>query len=255
MEKKISIISLIFILSFNFNLFSQNSDFQRGFKEGFVKGFCQDDTNCSPPLIPNSPTPISGKTNYQDGFSIGVKQGSELRENNSQVKIESNFNRAPNNNNNNLNNSRVYNSQVTNLRNTYNYENRGFGISIGYNDGIAGGLDLFLDNTVVGLHFGSRTLEDTSEVLATETTIAGTIGFKILNSLYIKGGIGTYYDEIPMTGFLDYDPSIYEKYSNNGSTFYKIGIQGFFRQNKSALIPEIYYSNNAGIGIGIGFAF
>ena len=110
-----------------------------------------------------------------------------------------------------------------------------------------------------GLGYGSRVLEDNSNVYATEEKIFATLGLKITNGIFVKGGFGTYYDIFDDYSFYSYDfsgPDYYEIYNNNGSSYFQLGIQAFIPSGSSAFTPEIFYSNISGtVGFGIGIIF
>jgi len=134
--------------------------------------------------------------------------------------------------------------------------NRSLGLTVGYNGGITAGLDMFFDNISIGAHYGSKIVEDNNDVYITEVVAAGTIGFKVTDKLYIKGGIGSYYDEMEIWTYGSGEADQYfDEYDNMGSLYFQAGIQTFLITGGIAIIPEIYYSNSSGIGISFGIGF
>ena len=134
--------------------------------------------------------------------------------------------------------------------------NRSLGLTVGYNGGITAGLDLFFDKISIGGHYGSKLMEDNDFVFVNEIVAAGTIGIKLSNKLYIKGGIGSYYDEVEIWDYSSGEVDSYlNTYQNDGKTYYQAGLQGFFISGGIALIPELYFSNSSGIGISFGIGF
>ena len=134
--------------------------------------------------------------------------------------------------------------------------NRSIGLTVGYNGGIAAGADFFFDKISIGAHYGSKLMEDNDYVFVNEIVAAGTIGFKVSDNLYIKGGVGSYYDEIDVWSYgSDEVDQYFNMYQNDGKTYFQAGIQTFFITGGIALIPEIYYSNSSGIGISFGIGF
>ena len=133
--------------------------------------------------------------------------------------------------------------------------NRSIGLTVGYNGGITAGLDLFFDKVSVVAHYGSKLMEDNDLVFVNEIVAAGTLGFKVSDNLYIKGGIGSYYDQVDIWSYGDGADQYLNTYQNDGKTYFQAGIQTFFITGGIALIPEIYFSNSSGIGISFGIGF
>jgi tetratricopeptide (TPR) repeat protein len=71
---------LVFLISFLLSLstFGQ-SDYSRGFQNGYKVGYCYNDYGCIPPIPPITPIPQIGESqdNYQDGYNRGFKRGLE----------------------------------------------------------------------------------------------------------------------------------------------------------------------------------
>jgi len=70
---------LLFItLLLSLSTFGQ-SDYSRGFQNGYKVGYCYNDYGCIPPIPPITPIPRIGESqdNYQDGYNRGFKQGLE----------------------------------------------------------------------------------------------------------------------------------------------------------------------------------
>ncbi len=51
------------------------SAFCDGWDKGFLDGFCYKRANCSEPLVPVCPTPLTGKDTYKDGYDLGFPSG------------------------------------------------------------------------------------------------------------------------------------------------------------------------------------
>lgn len=55
------------------------SDYSRGFQNGYKEGYCYNDFGCISPIPPITPIPLIGESydNYQDGYNRGFKRGLE----------------------------------------------------------------------------------------------------------------------------------------------------------------------------------
>jgi hypothetical protein len=51
------------------------STFCDGWEKGYADGYCYKRTNCSEPLVPVCPAPVSGKDTYKDGYDLGFPSG------------------------------------------------------------------------------------------------------------------------------------------------------------------------------------
>lgn len=69
------ILSVVFL--FTINLLLAQSNFDRGFSDGYKKGYCQDQGNCIEPISPIAPIPsvYESSLSYQDGYNRGFQQG------------------------------------------------------------------------------------------------------------------------------------------------------------------------------------
>lgn len=71
---------LVFLIGFLLSLstFGQ-SDYSRGFQNGYKIGFCYNEFGCIPPIPPLTPLPRlrESRESYQDGYNRGFKQGIE----------------------------------------------------------------------------------------------------------------------------------------------------------------------------------
>lgn len=128
--------------------------------------------------------------------------------------------------------------------------NRGVGLSVGYNDAVTLGLDLFFNKFMIGGHYGSRIIEDTLDTYQTQTEAAATLGYLVTKKMYIKIGGGVAYDEIPIT--VDYSTEI--SY-NEDETYLRGGFQWFLKGRVFAFTPEVFYTTTGGVGASIGVAF
>ncbi|MGA1976611.1 MAG: FISUMP domain-containing protein [Bacteroidales bacterium] len=74
---KKTLLLLIFIL-LSLSTLGQ-SDYSRGFQNGYKAGYCYNDYGCISPIPPVTPIPLIGESqdNYQDGYNRGFKQGLE----------------------------------------------------------------------------------------------------------------------------------------------------------------------------------
>ena len=280
MRSRQSYILLFFFLFSSFVSFGQTrDDYIKGYKDGFQKGYCQYDNQCDAP-VPRFVNPPRGAVlQYPIGYAKGIEDGrkkkiDENKNNNqsdeaardwaeNQAKKLTPKARQPQP-------VKKPNTKISRSPYSIKKENLGYGLIVGYDVGISGGIEYFFDSWMFGLNYGSRVLEDNSDTYATEEKIYGTIGFKLTNFMYLKGGVGTYYQEsdnyaqwssgsllYPSYDDIDrfYD-DIYSQYDNTGATYLQIGIQFFIHINNSALTPEIFYSNAGGtVGVGFGIVF
>ncbi len=69
---------LILALLISVATFAQ-TDYSRGFKNGYKEGYCYNDFGCLSPIPPITPVPLIGESNdnYQDGYNRGFKRGLE----------------------------------------------------------------------------------------------------------------------------------------------------------------------------------
>lgn len=78
MTKLITLI-FIFILTLTF----AQTNFDKGFSDGYKKGYCQDQGSCIEPIPPIAPIPgvYESSSNYQDGYNRGFQQGLNAQKN------------------------------------------------------------------------------------------------------------------------------------------------------------------------------
>lgn len=86
---------LRWLLFLSFHLFVSisycQSSFDKGFEEGYKKGYCYEKIGCTPPVPPIAPLPVPGESidSYQDGYNRGFKLGLEAsKENSKQGKFK-----------------------------------------------------------------------------------------------------------------------------------------------------------------------
>jgi hypothetical protein len=74
---KKNLLLLIALLT-SITVFGQ-SDYSRGFQNGYKEGYCYNDFGCIAPIPPITPIPLIGESNdnYQDGYNRGFKRGLE----------------------------------------------------------------------------------------------------------------------------------------------------------------------------------
>ena len=260
---KILLITLLFSFSYSA---SQNIDnYINGYKEGFRVGYCQSELICSAP-IPNSQSIFIGDSplQYPVGYAQGLEDGKNKRinEKNVPIKTQQQIRREEiKETDNNTNTSSAYseymrererinNQSRSSSRISFTTNNRGLGIGVAYDTGLSGSLDLFFDTWMLGIGYGSKEIGEDNYGPIIEDKVFGTIGYKIGNRIYLKGGFGTYYDD----SMGDYTNTYFDDL--NESSYFQIGIQGFFPSGNNAITPEIFYSNSSGgIGFGIGWIF
>jgi hypothetical protein len=63
----------IILFLFSIIVYSQ-SDFRKGWKDGFKAGYCQSQPNCYPPMAPEPPTHYYSAT-YEEGYDLGRDRG------------------------------------------------------------------------------------------------------------------------------------------------------------------------------------
>ena len=69
---------MIIFQAFVFSAFCQSS-FNKGFEEGYKKGYCYEKIGCPTPVLPVVPPLVPGESidSYQDGYNRGFKMGLE----------------------------------------------------------------------------------------------------------------------------------------------------------------------------------
>ena len=96
-------ILLFVTLLISIATFSQ-TDYSRGFSNGYKEGYCYNDFACISPIPPITPIPLIGESydNYQDGYNRGFKKGLEDKQ---AKKNSDNYNGQGNNSYNQQNNT------------------------------------------------------------------------------------------------------------------------------------------------------
>lgn len=77
---KLTTAIFIFISTLTF----AQTNFDKGFSDGYKKGYCQDQGNCIEPIPPIAPIPgvYENSSNYQDGYNRGFQQGLNAQKSN-----------------------------------------------------------------------------------------------------------------------------------------------------------------------------
>lgn len=75
MKKQIATLTLLLLTIVAFG----QTDYSRGFQNGYKEGYCYNDFGCISPIPPITPIPLIGESNdnYQDGYNRGFKSGLE----------------------------------------------------------------------------------------------------------------------------------------------------------------------------------
>lgn len=71
--KAVVFMLFLFVVTHGF----AQTEFQRGYKDGYKKGYCLEDPTCRPPAVINVPRYQPGYSSYQDGFNKGLIDGKE----------------------------------------------------------------------------------------------------------------------------------------------------------------------------------
>ena len=253
---------LILILLRSFTSIGQTKDdYINGYKDGFRVGYCLNTVNCSAP-IPNSRSIFIGDRplQYPIGYAQGLEDGKQKRINdeNLPIKTQSQIRKESTKKTDNKSSTTdpylEYQKRRDQINKNYRSSarrtnNRGFGIGIAYDVGFSGSLDFFFDTWMLGIGYGSREKGQDDYGPIIEDKFFGTIGYKLGNRIYLKGGFGQSYDD----GLND--TNLYSD-DLNESSYFQIGLQGFFPSGNNSITPELFYSNVSGsIGFGIGFIF
>jgi hypothetical protein len=88
MKKSISLITMLLISI----LATSQTNFDKGFEDGYKKGYCQDKGNCIAPISPIVPVPnlYESSSSYQDGYNRGFQKGlNDQKTNNSSQNTNS----------------------------------------------------------------------------------------------------------------------------------------------------------------------
>ena len=254
-----NIFLIILFFSSFYSISQTKEDYINGYKEGFRSGYCQNELQCSAP-IPNSRSIFIGDRplQYPAGYAQGIEDGKEKRINEEKTKLTPGNIKKTDNKSSTADPYLEYQKRRDQINNNYRSSaknslltnNRGFGIGIAYDVGFSGSLDFFFDTWMFGIGYGSREKGQDDYGPIIEDKVFGTIGYKLGNRIYLKGGFGANYDD----GLNDFTNS----YSGdlNESSYFQIGLQGFFPSGNNAITPELFYSNVSGsIGFGIGWVF
>lgn len=72
---------------------AQETNFNKGYKEGFKEGYCYQEIGCIPPIPPIPPMPsiIESSTSYKDGYNRGFLAGKNKKEEDERKKRQSGY--------------------------------------------------------------------------------------------------------------------------------------------------------------------
>ncbi len=75
------LILTIFVISTVLISGLSQTNYSRGFQDGFKNGYCHNDYSCIPPVTPATPTTLIGESvdSYKDGYNRGFKLGLEYK--------------------------------------------------------------------------------------------------------------------------------------------------------------------------------
>ena len=112
-------------------------------------------------------------------------------------------------------------------------------------------LDIFGDGNSVGINFGFEKSDTRVSDLYNlyDYDLALTYGYRLLNFLKLKAGLGYYtYNFNTTESFGDF-------YDYDGGPYYSLGIQLYIPFGDSGILLETYYDNTDYTNIGIGYKF
>lgn len=87
--KKIKLFSLVLLISISFNTYSQ-SDFCKGWREGYIEGYCYKKVGCVSPVAPACPVNDIGESTHKDGYLRGFKLGMSNNEKSNSIGLQPN---------------------------------------------------------------------------------------------------------------------------------------------------------------------
>lgn len=75
-------LPLLLLVLFAFQHINAQSDFSKGWDEGYREGYCYNKYGCVSPVPPVSPVPAPGQDNYKGGYNAGFIKGQNDKKNN-----------------------------------------------------------------------------------------------------------------------------------------------------------------------------
>lgn len=133
--------------------------------------------------------------------------------------------------------------------------NRGVGIGVGYNGGASFNFEGFFNTISLGAKYTTmpENYDESGDGIRDPFyELYGTLGIKILKTIYLKGGFGS------SVFFKDWNINTGD-FGVGGDTESEsvslFGIQGFFKAGGVAFAPEIFVTSINGIGFGFNLVF
>ena len=150
----------------------------------------------------------------------------------------------------------LYVTQAQAQQELYIDSSKGFAISGYYGSGEVSkggaGMEYFLNNVSFGVKYlgGNNDNFDINTNHSYRNTIAGTLGLRVADNIFIKASIGS----TAVENYPAYDSGQPDEFYSE--SYFDIGAQLFVNvgQNGARFIPELFVGND-GVGFGFGFKF